>query len=298
MLRCFIQSAGGFAARAAGVVFTLVMLFGAGAAGAQLNEPEAVVDQTTQRMLTLIDEAKSYVDQDPERFYDAVEELLDPVIDFPRFARSVMAVYYKRATPEQRKRFEEGFKESLLRTYAKALTEFNNGGVNIVPSELPSRYPDRASVKQEIRSEGDVYPVVYSMARSDDGGWQVRNIIINGINMGLTYRNQFASAVNDPQYGGDMDRVIDGWVASLGTLDTGTGDEEKSPRGSGPARQSAAAGQERAAAGQEKGAAGQEKAAAGQEKAAAGQAKAAAGQAKTAAGRKVAADPGGADSAS
>lgn len=269
MLSCFIQSAGGFAVRAAGAVLALLMLFGAGAAGAQLNEPETVVDQTTDRMLTLIDDAKGYVDQDPERFYDAVEKLLDPVIDFPRFARSVMAVYYKRATPEQRKRFEEGFKESLLRTYAKALTEFNNGGVNIVPSELPSRYPDRASVKQEIRSEGDVYPVIYSMGRSDDGDWQVRNIIINGINMGLTYRNQFASAANDPKYGGDMDRVIDGWVANLGTVDTGAGhDEAESSRSSEPARQSAAAGGKSAAAGEEA-AADPKKAAAGSKEAAA-----------------------------
>jgi len=194
------------------------------AASAQMNEAEMVVDRTTTEMLTLIDEAKGYVDEDPDRFYVAVEALLNPVIDFPRFARSVMAAYYKRATPEQRERFAEGFKWSLVRTYALALTEFNNGGVNIVPSDRPPQRPDRASVKQEIRSSGEVYPVIYSMSRLDNGEWRVQNIIINGINMGLTYRNQFASAVNDPAYGGDMDRIIDGWVASIGTIDTGTGD--------------------------------------------------------------------------
>ena len=190
---------------------------------AQMNEAETLVDQTTGEMLTLIEEAKGYVDDDPERFYVAVEALLDPVIDFPRFARSVMAAYYKRATPEQRERFADGFKWSLVRTYALALTEFNDGGVNIVPSDRPPQRPDRASVKQEIRSSGEIYPVVYSMTRSSDGEWRVQNIIINGINMGLTYRNQFASAVNDPAYDGDMDKVIDGWVASLGTIDTGAG---------------------------------------------------------------------------
>ncbi len=192
-------------------------------ASAQMNEAEMLVDRTTGEMLTLIDEAKSYVDEDPERFYVAVEALLNPVIDFPRFARSVMAAYYKRATPEQRERFAEGFKWSLVRTYALALTEFNDGGVTVVPSDRPPQRPDRASVKQEIRSSGEIYPVIYSMSRSPDGEWRVQNIIINGINMGLTYRNQFASAVNDPAYGGDMDRIIDGWVASIGTIETGTG---------------------------------------------------------------------------
>ena len=194
----------------------------AATASAQMNEAESLVNQTTDEMLALIDEAKGYVDDDPERFYVAVEALLSPVIDFPRFARSVMAAYYKRATPAQRDRFADGFKWSLVRTYALALTEFNDGGVKIVPSDRPPQRPDRASVHQEIRSSGEVYPVIYSMARTPEGEWRVQNIIINGINMGLTYRNQFASAVNDPAYGGDMDKVIDGWVASLGTIETST----------------------------------------------------------------------------
>jgi phospholipid transport system substrate-binding protein len=204
----------------------------ASGAQAQIRAAEAVVEQTTEQMLDLIEESKAYVDEDPERFYVEVETLLDPVIDFPRFARSVMAAHYKRATPEQRQRFAEGFKWSLVRTYALALTEFNDGGVNIIPSDRPPKRPDRASVKQEIRSGGEVYPVIYSMALSSDGEWRVRNMIINGINMGLTYRNQFASAVNDPAYGGDMDRAIDGWVSSLGAIETGTGDAEDDPAAS------------------------------------------------------------------
>ena len=208
-------------------LLALALILPAVGAMAQIREAEDLVEQTTAEMLTLIDEAKTYVDEDPERFYVAVEALLDPVIDFPRFARSVMAAHYKRATPEQRERFAEGFKWSLVRTYALALTEFNDGGVNIIPSDRPPKRPDRASVKQEIRSEGEIYPVIYSMALNKEGEWRVMNIIINGINMGLTYRNQFASAVNDPAYGGDMDRAIDGWVDSLGAIDTGTGENDE-----------------------------------------------------------------------
>jgi phospholipid transport system substrate-binding protein len=192
---------------------------------AQIKAAEALVEKTTDEMLVLIDQSKSYVDDDPDRFYREVEALLSPVVDFPRFARSVMAVHYRDATPEQRERFAEGFKWSLVKTYALALTEFNDGDVVMIPSDRPARRPDRASVKQEIRSGGEVYPVVYSLALAEEGSeWRLRNIIINGINMGLTYRNQFASAMNDPQYGGDMDRAIDGWIASLGAIETSSED--------------------------------------------------------------------------
>jgi phospholipid transport system substrate-binding protein len=53
------------------------------------------------------------------------------------------------------------------------------------------------------------------MALGSDGEWRVRNIIVNGVNMGLTYRNQFAGAMKDPVNGGSLDKVIDGWSNML-----------------------------------------------------------------------------------
>lgn len=184
---------------------------------ANFNPAEEAVQKTTEDMLALIEEAKTYVDVDRDRFFTEVEDLLSPVVDFERFARSVMAVHYRKATAEQRTRFADSFRKTLVRTYAVALTEFDDGEVVIVPSERPQSKPDQANVKQEIRlAGGDVYPVIYSMARTSEGNWLMRNIIVNGVNMGLTYRNQFASAASDAKYGGDMDRIIDGWIESVG----------------------------------------------------------------------------------
>ena len=65
-----------------------------------------VVEQATDEMLTLIDQAKAYVDEDRERFFTEVEQLLDPVSGFSRFARSVMAAYYAMRLPNSASRFE------------------------------------------------------------------------------------------------------------------------------------------------------------------------------------------------
>ncbi len=174
--------------------------------------PVKMVRQTSNAVLDLISEAQGYAKQDPERFYKQVESLLSPVVDFKGFARSVMGAYYKKATPEQFSRFAETFKWGLVRTYALALTDFNDGKVVVVPPDHPPRNPERQTVKMEIRTAaGEVYPVLYSVVQEDDGRWQIRNLIVNGVNMGLTYRNQFNSAMNNPKYGGDMDKVIDSW---------------------------------------------------------------------------------------
>jgi phospholipid transport system substrate-binding protein len=178
--------------------------------------PEQQVRKASDDVLALIEDSRDWAKDDPERFFGEVEQLLRPVVDFNSFSRSVMAVHYRDASDEQRKRFANTFRWGLVRTYAMALTEFNDGEVVVVPPDRPPRSERRRTVKMEIRTNaGEVYPVLYSMGLGKDGVWRVRNIIVNGINMGLTYRSQFASAMNDQQYGGDMDRVIEAWADLL-----------------------------------------------------------------------------------
>ncbi len=199
-----------------GVALTLSAVLARAESEGGPQTPQDMVRQTSDAVLELIDEAQGYAQEDPERFYREVEAVLAPAVDFESFARSVMAVHYRDATPEQRSRFAESFKWGLVRTYALALTEFRDGEVVVVPPDRPPRSPTRQTVKMEIRtSSGEVYPVLYSVTRDDDGSWQVQNLIVNGINMGLTYRNQFNGAMKDPKYGGDLDRVIDGWGEML-----------------------------------------------------------------------------------
>jgi phospholipid transport system substrate-binding protein len=172
---------------------------------------EQAVALATDEVLELITAGKEYADAEPERFYTEVEALLRPLIDFTRFARNVMGPYYRQANAEQRDRFAESFKWSLVRTYALALTEFGNGEVAVVPPRNEPRDPDRANVTQEIKHQGKVYMVVYRMRRKDEA-WRMQNLIVEGVNIGLNYKSQFSAAMKDPQYGGDMDAVIAAWV--------------------------------------------------------------------------------------
>jgi len=191
------------------------------------------IQQTVDSLLQVIREGKGYFDTDPDRFYQAVENVLDPVIDFDTFSRGVMAVYYKRATPAQRQRFEENFRSALVHTYGKALLSYGDEKVEVLPADRPQTQPDRDSVKTEITSkEGKIYPVIYSMRLGKDGVWRVYNLIINGINIGLTYRNQFASSMKSPETRGNLDAVIANWGDTIANVDpsadAGKGDTTES----------------------------------------------------------------------
>ncbi|PPR13724.1 MAG: hypothetical protein CFH43_01071, partial [Proteobacteria bacterium] len=55
--------------------------------------------------------------------------------------------------------------------------------------------------------------VIYSMRKNKEGQWQARNMIVDGINLGLTYLNQFDSAMN--RYERNIDKVISSWQTDL-----------------------------------------------------------------------------------
>jgi phospholipid transport system substrate-binding protein len=176
------------------------------------RSPYEVIRGTSGELVSLIDEARGYVDADPERYHNEVQALLDPVVDFKSFSRLVMATHYKKATVDQRKRFASSFKRSLVKTYASALMQFSNEEIKVLDPTRAPRDPRRPTVNMEITTaSGAVYPLSYTMGKNKAGKWQMKNIIINGINLGLTFRNQFGSAVRDQKYGGDLAVGIDSW---------------------------------------------------------------------------------------
>jgi phospholipid transport system substrate-binding protein len=180
-------------------------------AQAVARTPQQVVEETSQRVMEVLDANRDTYRQDTEAFLQGLNEVLDPVVDFEGIARSVMTVRYSRsASPEQMQRFIETFKRSMVQFYGNALLEFDSGNIRVLPpSGRGEQSPDRASVNMEIRANnGNVYPVTYTMVNLD-GQWKVRNVIVEGINIGLLFRDQFAQAMQANR--NNLDRVIDNW---------------------------------------------------------------------------------------
>ena len=72
---------------------------------------------------------------------------------------------------------------------------------------------ERTSVNMEIRDgKGVVYPLSYTMVAMD-GTWKLRNVVINGINVGKLFRDQFAQSMQNNR--NDLDKVIDSWADTV-----------------------------------------------------------------------------------
>ena len=189
-----------------------------------LPEPYQLVQQTTEQVLAIIRDGKGYYDKEPAKFNRQIETVLDKVVDFDSFARGVMGPYagqqrYQALKTEQEKaafrariqQFSDQFKQGLIETYAKGLLKFDGQKIETLP---PRKGDDVASgnvaVLQNIYGAADKpYVIQYTMKRNREGVWKLHNVIIEGINLGQTYRSQFAAAAD--QYRGDLDKVVANW---------------------------------------------------------------------------------------
>ncbi|WP_426783697.1 MlaC/ttg2D family ABC transporter substrate-binding protein [Pseudomonas atacamensis] len=171
-----------------------------------------LIQDTTNRMLADLQANKEKYKQDPQDFYAALNNIVGPVVDAEGISKSIMTVKYSRkATPEQMQRFQENFKRGLFQFYGNALLEYNNQGITVDPAKDESG--DRTSVNMTVKgSNGAIYPVQYTLEKIS-GEWKLRNVIINGINIGKLFRDQFADAMQ--RNGNDLDKTIDGWAGEV-----------------------------------------------------------------------------------
>ena len=191
-------------------------VFAEGDAGSEVagGTPHQLVESVTVQLLETIEVHRNTFGDDPEEFFTALDGLLQDVIDFEWIAYKVMGSYGKKATPDQRSRFARTFRCELIETYGRGLVAYGEQNIVVVPPKEDINGQRKVKVVQEIHGSDGVFPLVYSMGLTREGKWKVTNVVINGINLGKTFRNQFVQRAK--KYGGNIDEVINNWSSSAG----------------------------------------------------------------------------------
>ncbi|MCL6268884.1 ABC transporter substrate-binding protein [Sansalvadorimonas sp. 2012CJ34-2] len=182
--------------------------------------PDKIVGDATGKVIQLLKTERAVYEKNPGKFYDDVEQIIDPVIAFDEMGRGVMGKYAHRATDAEIARFTKVFRDSLVTFYSKAVLTFDTsqltlGKVDSVSADTLKAYEAGKSrsipVGLKIRSKDTEYAMSYSVMKKD-GQWKVRNIVVEGINIGIQFRNQFQDAMNKYR---SVATVIDKWPSLM-----------------------------------------------------------------------------------
>jgi phospholipid transport system substrate-binding protein len=180
-----------------------------------LRDPYYFIDSNAQKMVFVLTKNSELFETDRETYEQKIKDIFEPKIDFRRVAASVMGKkYYLLATKEQRAQFVEIFKDSLLDTYAETLAQWGDSTISTqFQDDFSYKELKTVEVKQTLDTGSSKYPISYKL-RKDKEDWKIINIIINGVNLGLTFRNQFqALAISNNE---KIESTIDNWVSDAG----------------------------------------------------------------------------------
>ena len=179
------------------------------------EDPYIFIDENAQKMVRVLIEDSSLFETDRVLYENKIKEIFEPMIDFRRVAASVMGKkYYLLATKEERAEFVLIFRDSLLDTYAETLAQWGDSTITTEFPKNKEEFSKNVEVKQTLDTGTSKYPISYKLRKSKDG-WKIVNIIINGVNLGLTFRNQFqALAVSHNE---NISDTLRNWVSDAGT---------------------------------------------------------------------------------
>ena len=169
---------------------------------------EAFVKIKSDEILTLVNDGRGGFEADPGPLYAQMGTVLDGLVDFEILTRGIMGKHYKSATEAQRVAFQQALRVYLTEIYTKALVKFKSKSIEILPLEKAPT--SKATISMEVTTQDNAtFLLAYSMAKTGSA-WLVRNIVVDGINMGLTYRSQFDSMMISNN--NDIDAVIENWA--------------------------------------------------------------------------------------
>ena len=189
-------------------------------ASASQREAAEVISDVTAQVMTVVAEANMYFDEDPDRYFREIDDALAGLVDWRGSATAVMGEYFSRGRAldqagranlkRQRDDFARTLREGLIRSYAKGLLAFGGARMEVQGVEASPQSARVASVTQLVYGEAErVYTIRYQMGQYKDGAWRLRNLIIETINLGEIYRNQFSGLARDAD--DDLDSVIAQW---------------------------------------------------------------------------------------
>jgi phospholipid transport system substrate-binding protein len=191
------------------------------------DDATQMLKQTTDILLTSAKNSKSNSDKDKQRYYNEVEVVLNQVIDKEYFARGVMATYAsarqynalktdaeREAFRNRVSKFSDVMQIALIEKYADVLLLFDGGKIEY--ENLKQDTPDgsKVNLKQLVHNKnGETYIIQYNLHKDKQGKWLVYNFIVEGVNLGSTYRNQFAEAIEKNK--NNVDYVVANWASIL-----------------------------------------------------------------------------------
>ena len=141
------------------------------------------------------DENRKRLDSEREELYLIIDKTLSPYFQKRYAGRLVLNQHWKSASDNQRERFTEGLYQSLVRSYALTLLNFDVSQITVLNNVTITAETKKLTVKSEVMYQGELIPMNFSFGKFKEG-WRFYDVKIEGVSYIKNYRNQFNAEIN------------------------------------------------------------------------------------------------------
>lgn len=159
--------------------------------------PQALVKNASDEMLKALKDNKAELNQNPDKIYSLVEQILMPYFDFEKMSKLALGKNWRQLDNEQRVKFVEEFRLLLIRTYSTAMLEYTNEEIRLLPfrDDVTRK---RVTVPMEVvQPAGPPIPMSLALYENDDNAWKVYDVKIDGVSLVTNYRSSFATQIRN-----------------------------------------------------------------------------------------------------
>lgn len=156
---------------------------------------DEVIKTATTEFQNLIATNHEHYRKDLGAFYKVVDEKVVPHFDTKGIAQLVLGRSWKTATPDQRTRFEAAFKNSLIRTYARAMLDYYDSvSAQWAPLRAEPGASDVTVNAKLMRQNGPPIALSFSTHLVDEQ-WKIYDIAVENISLITNFRSQISVEV-------------------------------------------------------------------------------------------------------
>jgi phospholipid transport system substrate-binding protein len=183
------------------------------------QNPRDLINGVAQQLLQELQTRREELKKDPVALRKLIDETLLPHFDTQTAAQRVLAVHWRTATPEQRRRFIDAFYKFMLQTYGNVLVEFTPNQVDVRPFKGDPK-ATTATVETFVNTgSSKPIPVNYSM-RLTPTGWKAWDVTVEGISYVLSFQKDIGAEVNQRGLDAVIERLESGKPAQPGKAGT------------------------------------------------------------------------------
>ena len=177
------------------LVLVAALGFSAGVSAAPAEPADQVIKKATTEFQDLIAANHQAYRADLGAFYKVVDEKVVPHFDTKGISQLVLGKNWKTATPEQKTRFEAAFKDSLIRTYARAMLDYHDSiKAEWAPLRAAAGAEDVAVNAKILRKDAPPIALSFQVHAVKDQ-WKIYDIAVENLSLITNFRSQINSEI-------------------------------------------------------------------------------------------------------